>query len=69
MTTAEIVANLLEGWGVDEWPGLSDIPKLTAMILSRPELLIEIADRFAEPADQELVEALAFHIIDQRLVP
>lgn len=67
METAEIVTNLLENWGAEEWLPMWPAPQLAGMVMARPALLVEIGDRFAPgPADRAVAHALAFHILDQR---
>lgn len=66
VTVAAIVVNLLENWGVEDWLPHFTAPALAGMVEAMPELLLELHDRFGHPVDLPVVEALAFHIVDQR---
>lgn len=65
MTTAEIVAALLDNWGVEDWMPAWPVVELVRLVMARPVLLLEISDRIATcPVDRTVAEALAFHILD-----
>ncbi len=66
MTTAEIIANLLDNWAADLWlPGFEP-QELVDAVMAEPVLLLEMADRIATcPADRAFAEELAFTIVDR----